>query len=318
MNLVSILMPVKNAAPFLEECLVSIQHQTYENWELIAIDDHSSDQSIKILNDHASADPRIIVFKNPGIGIISALQAAFERSDGNFITRMDADDMMVPHQLEKMVKALSGLNERTLVTGLVKYFSDQPVSKGYLKYENWINDLNLSGKQWSQIYRECVIASPNWMVFRQGIETIGGFDSLLYPEDYHMVLKWHEKGFSIHTIPEVTLLWREHPARTSRNSEHYGQKAFFHLKINHFIEHQLDDRPLILWGNNEKTRLTASILNKAGVEFLPFGLNNYRQIEKIEKPKLLVGVYPNETDRLQIESYLLNLSLTEGKDWWYI
>ena len=122
---------------------------------------------------------------------------------------------------------------------MVKYFGEKPISEGYLKYENWINEINLTGKQWQQVYRECVIASPNWMVRKSDLDNIGGFNDLIYPEDYHLVFKWYQNRFDIHTIPEVTLYWREHPERTSRNSEYYAQKSFFNLKIHQFIKNDL-------------------------------------------------------------------------------
>ncbi|XOV93275.1 MAG: glycosyltransferase family 2 protein [Bacteroidota bacterium] len=318
MNTVSILMPVKNASPFLKDCLDSILNQTWERWELIAVDDHSSDSSKEILNEFAHKDPRIKIFTNQRNGIIPALQLALSKATGTYITRMDADDLMVPDRLGKMVTCLDKANNKTIVTGLVKYFSEEPVSEGYLKYEKWINYLNLSGNQWDQVYRECVIASPNWMVHRNTLEEMDCFDQLNYPEDYHLVLKWHQQNMSIITVPEVTLLWREHTKRTSRTSENYNQKAFFKLKINHFIENDLKESQLVLWGNNEKTRLTIKILNAAGVGFKQFDITSYQETSNFTQPQILVGVHPDTKERKKIEAYLSDLSLHEGKDWWYI
>jgi len=94
--LVSILIPFKNTAHFLPECLDSILQQSYSDWEIVAIDDHSTDASNKLLHSYAGRDPRIKVFKNDGTGIIPALQKAYALSKGEFITRMDSDDIMKP------------------------------------------------------------------------------------------------------------------------------------------------------------------------------------------------------------------------------
>ena len=93
-------MPVKNAGPWLEECLQSIQKQSFVNWELIAVNDGSKDNSIEILIDFSSRDVRIQVLENPGSGIVDALSQALSKSTGTFISRMDADDVMPAEKLQ--------------------------------------------------------------------------------------------------------------------------------------------------------------------------------------------------------------------------
>tara|TARA_Y100001972_G_scaffold116614_1_gene154701 strand:+ start:1422 stop:2375 length:954 start_codon:yes stop_codon:yes gene_type:complete len=317
MDLVSIIMPVKNAVPYLGACLASILDQTYGNWELIAVDDHSMDDSKTILVEYAGKDSRIHYLDNSGHGIIDALKTGYKCAKGTYLTRMDADDVMPEDRLAKMVDALCD-QSKCIATGQVKYFGDEPISDGYRKYEHWINDINLDGKQWDQVYRECVIASPNWLMRKSELDNIGGFDDLTYPEDYHLVFKWYLSQFKIIVVPHVTLFWREHADRTSRNSEHYQQQAFFNLKIHQFIENDLKSRNLVLWGKNEKTKLTADILKRSGITFHQFDLTNFKKTENLENPQILVGVYPELEERKNLESYLSGLSLSEGKDWWYI
>ena len=98
-------MPVRNASKYLDECLQSIINQTEEKWELLAVDDHSSDESLDLLKTYAAKDHRVKVYKNNGKGIIPALRLAFENSLGNLITRMDADDIMLPQKLELLLKS---------------------------------------------------------------------------------------------------------------------------------------------------------------------------------------------------------------------
>ncbi|MEQ8678529.1 MAG: glycosyltransferase family 2 protein [Cyclobacteriaceae bacterium] len=317
MELVSIIMPVKNAVSYLGACLASILNQSYGHWELIAVDDHSTDHSKTILVEYAGKDSRIHCLDNAGHGIIDALKTGYQCAKGTYLTRMDADDVMPEYRLDKMVDALND-QSKSIATGLVKYFGDEPISDGYLKYEQWINDINLAGKQWDQIYRECVIASPNWMIRKSELDYIGGFDDLTYPEDYHLVFKWYLCQFKIVVVPHVTLFWREHADRTSRNSEYYQQKSFFNLKIHQFIENDLKSNNLVLWGNNEKTKLTADILRRSGITFHQFDLINFKKTENLENPQILVGVYPEQKEKRALEDYLSNLSLSEGKDWWYI
>ena len=99
-TLVSILIPFKNTGVYLTDCLQSILKQNYTNWELLIVDDGSTDESYNIVKNYTEQDNRIKLFKNSGSGIIDALKLAFSKSSGEFITRMDSDDIMLPNKLE--------------------------------------------------------------------------------------------------------------------------------------------------------------------------------------------------------------------------
>lgn len=324
-------MPVKNAGSYLHECLSSIRGQTFPFWELLVVNDHSTDNSQAIIEIHTQEDPRINLLQNQGEGIIPALRMAFSHCQGDYVTRMDGDDVMPSNRLDLMIKVLSSARPKTVVTGKVKYFGEQEVSEGYQSYEHWLNERIDRNDHWNWVYRECVIASPNWMTRRQDLLVINAFDDLRYPEDYHLVLKWFEEGFTVKSIPEVTLLWREHPHRTSRNSEHYDQLHFFRLKVEHFVR-QMRPQKLLLWGAGPKGRLTAQILDSLNVPFLWMDLNpekygkgiNGHQVQHFEKIEeelpcqLLISVYPPEKEKTRMEKYLERLGLILGKSYWYL
>lgn len=329
---VSIIMPVKNAGKYLHECLSSIRRQTFSFWELIVVNDHSADDTLEILQQHAEADDRIRVFQNTGQGITPALSLALSQTQGEFITRMDGDDVMPDTRLELMAKAIQAQPHKTVVTGKVQYFGAEPLSEGYVNYQNWLNERVHKQDHWDWVYRECVIASPNWMCRKADLKEIGGSATLSYPEDYHLVLKWYEHGFSIHSLSETTLLWREHPGRTSRNSEHYDQSHFFKLKIKHFVRHSLGKARLVLWGVGNKGRLTAEQLDRQGQVFdwmdlspekYPEGtqghsLTHFQEVEAMTDFRLLIAVYPPEQERIKLEKYLNVLDLKMGRDFWYL
>ncbi|MEM6724423.1 MAG: glycosyltransferase family 2 protein, partial [Bacteroidota bacterium] len=187
--LISILMPVYNAEPYLSACLDSILQQSYQNWELVAVNNGSTDASISTLNTYAKQDTRIRPFDIRIKGTILALRQAYQTSSGSWITRMDADDKMPLEKLEKLLEALNGETGQ-VVTGLVEYFSDEgQAGPGFQRYGQWLNQLTLSRDNFKAIYEECVIASPCWMMHRKDLDQIGAFEPDRYPEDYDLVFQ---------------------------------------------------------------------------------------------------------------------------------
>ena len=255
---ISIVLTARNEEDYISACISSIQKQTFQNWELIAVDDHSTDETLNILQQLARQDSRITVLSNTVEGIIPALTLAYSRATGQLITRMDADDLMPEDKLETLYHLLEN-HPASIATGKVRYFSEGGLSEGYQKYEDWLNHLCSTHTHWDWVFRECVIASPNWLCHRDCIDRIGGFEKLTYPEDYDLVLRWFRAGIPIISTNKTTHLWREHSERTSRNSLIYEQKSFFQLKLQHFAAH-FTDSCILIAGRGSKVKLAQSIL----------------------------------------------------------
>lgn len=316
------LLPFRNAAPWIAETIASISAQDFVDWELICINDHSEDESAAIVA--SIPDERITLLENAGKGIIPALQTGLAHAKGEFITRMDADDLMPSGHLQLFSEHISQAPNKTIVTGKVSYFSKAEVSEGYGKYEAWLNERIDNQDHFDHIYRECVIASPNWITRKADLIKHKIFDALIYPEDYHMTFLWKEHGFTIQGIPEITLHWREHPARTSRNSDVYDQASFFALKLREFVRQDMKGSLAIL-GAGTKGKLCASLLEEQGVEFQLYDLEpkrydgaNYsvKSIEELQEDQALIAVYPD--DRAPLERFLKEKGFTIGRNAWYV
>ncbi|MDR2963050.1 MAG: glycosyltransferase [Bacteroidales bacterium] len=99
--LISVIMPCYNAEQFLREAVESILNQTYTNFELLAINDGSADNTLQILKEYAAADSRVIVIDNKeNLKLIRTLNKGIELAQGEYIARMDADDISLPHRFE--------------------------------------------------------------------------------------------------------------------------------------------------------------------------------------------------------------------------
>lgn len=324
-------MPVRNTAPFLKECLDSFLAQTQSKWELIAVNDHSTDSSLEVLKSYSDQDKRITVLQNKGEGIIPALQTGYAASSGDFITRMDSDDIMEPNKLEVLQSLLLEKGNGHVATGKVRYFSDQPLGEGFQKYEAWLNGLTEVGGNFSEIYKECVIPSPCWMLHRDDFEHCGGFESDTYPEDYDLVFRFFKSGLKVIPCNHVLHQWRDYSTRTSRTHEHYADSSFIEIKLNYFLElHYNLDKNLVIWGAGAKGKRLAELLleNKVnfqwicdnpkkigkhiyGVELLPFtaleGIQNSQSIVSVASPKAQV----------EIEQYFSERGLKSYQDYFF-
>lgn len=329
--LVSILTPFKNTAEFLPECIESIQKQTYTNWELLIVDDGSTDNSFAIVERFASKDIRIKLFKNLGKGIIEALQHAYLKSSGELITRMDSDDIMTPNKLDVLSRHLLQKGKGHLATGLVKYFSKQGINAGYKSYEEWLNRLTKTGDNYSEIYKECVIPSPCWMLFKEDLEAIEAFRPNRYPEDYDLTFRCYEHELKCIPCHEVIHLWRDYSSRTSRTHEHYAQNYFLDIKLHYFLKLEYDtSRTLTVWGAGFKGKSIAKSLiekqipfywicdnpKKIGKHIYGQELLNFSYLKQLKNPQSIVTV-ANQNAQKEIKDYMMQQRMQSMIDYFF-
>lgn len=330
-QVISIVIPFKDTAHFLPECLDSIINQTYVDWEVLAVNDHSDDDSYELVSQYASKDNRMHVFQNKGSGIIPALQTAYVHAKGKFITRMDSDDLMKPHRLEIMVKSLEKHGKGHVAVGQVRYFSHRGISDGYDRYEKWLNNLTALGKNYSEIYKECVIPSPCWMVHRSDFEYCEGFTPKRYPEDYDLTFRFYEKELKVIPCKKVLHLWRDYDTRTSRTHEHYAQNYFLDIKIHYFLKLDYNTtRPLVVWGAGFKGKNIAKTLLKKGIDFTwlcdnPNKINkkiygkemkHFRYLQTLKQPQSIITV-ANEYAQMEIREYLKKIGQKSMEDYYF-
>lgn len=270
-------MPTKNAEKHIAECLDSIINQSFSNWELLVVNDHSTDSTRSILQEFSLKDERISFLDNHGHGIIKALQLAYKKSSGTAITRMDSDDIMPLNKLELMHNELEK-KPNFLITGYVRYISDNELKGGYIYYQDWLNGLVNNNSHYSEIYKECVIPSPCWLVSRAVFENCGAFNSETYPEDYDLTFRFYENKIPIVSLKEELHIWRDHPKRASRNDDNYSDNSFLDIKLHYFLKLDLDtSKNLVLWGAGKKAKSIAKILIKKNISF-QWACNNINKI----------------------------------------
>lgn len=259
-------MPAKDAALYIDDCIQSIIDQSHRAWELIVVNDHSTDKTLKHLERYASLDKRIHIHNNGGQGIISALRLAYSHAKGEYITRMDADDIMSPQKIESLLNFVK--DDNSLATGLVSYFSATGIGDGYKKYAEWMNTNLLNEDPFRDVYKECVIPSPCWLMHRSALDKIGAFTSDVYPEDYDLCFRMHKFGLRIQTVNDVLHHWRDYPERSSRTDDNYADNRFLSIKVAYFAELEYEEGlPVYLWGSGKKGKGIAKLLQELGIPF---------------------------------------------------
>jgi len=323
-------MPVKNAMPYLIDCMESIINQTAHNWQLIAINDHSVDESFSVLKQYAEQDSRIKVYNNNGKGIIEALRLALSKSKGDLITRMDADDKMAATKIVFLKDAILQKGKGHIALGAVEYFSETGLGRGYQQYANWLNHLTKQENNFKEIYKECVIPSPCWMVFKDDLLACGAFEPNVYPEDYDLCFRFYEAGLKIVGISEVLHYWRDYPSRTSRTDAKYTDNRFLDLKLGYFLKlDHLTDKKLVLWGAGDKGKYLAKQLIQQSVDFgwicnNPKKIGHFiygKELKEVEiinpsNAQFIIAV-AQRNSKATIGDFMLQNHLEQGKDYFY-
>ncbi|MEQ9064408.1 MAG: glycosyltransferase family 2 protein [Vicingaceae bacterium] len=330
-TLISILMPVKNAARFLDDCLISILKQREVNWELVAVNDHSSDDSLGMLQKFGEQNKNVTVLDNKGSGIPDALITAYETSQGEFITRMDADDVMPEKKLVNLLSPLKNNTKKLISLGLVEYFSVDDMGDGYRKYADWLNRMTSEGINFTEIYRECSLPSCAFMVRRSNLEADGLLKNLEVPEDYDLCFRFYEHGYKILPVNQVVHLWRDHPNRTSRTDQLYNIRSFGNFKMKRFLAlENMAEKELCLWGAGKKGKDLAKYLGSVGVNFTWITGNTKKQGNQIHgfrvfdpqeitftKNKLIAIVVSNPDEQKTIGDFLDERNMVKWKDYFF-
>jgi len=330
--LVSIIMATKDTEPYLHDCIDSIISQTYQNWELIAVNDHSSDRTPEILHDYAAKDSRVRVFDSAGHKLIPALQEGYKHVRGTLLNRMDSDDKMPGYKLEVLVNEWIKYGEGHVIAGGTEHFVDEgEVGNGFRRYEQWLNDVASTGTHRAQIYQECVIPSHSWMMHVKDFESVGGFDSEIYPEDYDLCFRIYEQGLKIVGIDSVLHYWRDRSNRISRTWDCYKDNRYFGLKLSNFYKLDRDfARPLALWGAGKNGKDLAKLVlqkeeyfywlcdnpKKIGKHIYEIMLEDYNEIPNLEKPQIIISV-TSPIEKEKIKNQLQAWGKKPIDDFWF-
>ncbi len=244
---ISVLLPCHNAESTLSESIASIDVQTFEDYEVLAVDDGSDDRTADILKSWASRDSRVKVSTIQHQGIVPALSTGAKDATGEFLARMDSDDVAMPERFAEQVKLMESDPDIALCGTRVEYFPKILVRDGAKRYQDWINSLINEREIDRDLFVECPIPHPTFMMRRNAFENLGGYVDNGWPEDYDLVLRSWTAGYRMAKVSRVLVSWREHGDRLSRTSSTYSEDAFRRCKV-HYLCKRIGGKGVVVWG----------------------------------------------------------------------
>ncbi len=335
MPLVSVLLPCFNAEKTIAETLDSLTQQTMTDFEVVAVDDGSTDSTLEKLEIWAARDSRIQVLTPSHGGVIAAANTGLAACTAPYIARMDADDRAHPERLAKQADFLIAHPEIAVVSSLVKAFPEAEVRAGYRIYIQWLNSLITDEDIRREMFIESPLANPSILLRRTWFEKMGGYHEYGWPEDYDLWLRMYLAGAKFAKLPEVLLEWRDHPQRITRSDSRYSVENFLRAKAHYLACGPLQGRDaVIVWGAGMMGRRLSKQLQINQVPLVAFVDIDPKKIgrtrrgkpiivpddlldwwERYENPALLAAVGARGARGL-IRTRLVSMGLVEGQDWW--
>lgn len=282
--LVSVVLPVHNAEKTLPMALESLSRQDMADFEIVAVDDGSTDNSPEALEMYSWVEPRLRVIRQEHAGIVSALNTGIQTARGGFIARMDADDECMPARLGLQSRLLLETPEVGLVSCLAEFGGDRKANAGYAAFVDWANSVVASQDIALSRFIESPLPHPSVMFRKELVERYGGYRQGAFPEDYELWLRWLESGVVMRKIPKELIVWNDPPDRLSRVDKRYSNEAFYRVKAAYLVRWLERFNPfhpeVVLMGSGRTTRKRAEFLEEKGVEITAFVDVDPRKIGK--------------------------------------
>ncbi len=267
---VSIVMAVKNASPTLPEAIESCLEQDFPDFELIAVDDFSSDDTPAILESYRQRDPRLRVLRPERPGLVEAHRTGCAASRAPYLARMDADDRSLPRRIGLQHQFLESRPDLSAASCLVR-ITGSLAGEGFQRYEKWLNALLEPEEIARERFIESPVVHPSSMMRRSALESIGGYADPHWAEDYDLWLRFLDRGHHIAKVAEMLFQWRDSPERLTRTNPRYTHERFLAAKAHYMARLEaVRERGVMISGAGPIGKRLAGFLAEEGITIHAF------------------------------------------------
>jgi len=309
--------------------------QSFPDFEVLCVDDGSTDTTVSILEDWSQRDSRFVLVKKNHRGVIQAANTGLTLCRAPIIVRMDADDRCHPDRIKLQREYLLSNPAVAVVGSLVNGFPTELVGEGFKLYYDWLNSLVTHEDISREIFIESPLANPSTAFRKSWVDRAGGYQDHGWPEDYDLWLRLFLAGAQFAKIPQVLLEWREGPERLTHQDSRYSVENFLRAKAHYLAKGPAKDRDAVfIWGAGMTGRRISKHLSREGLPLTAFIDVDPKKIgstrrgkpiisrddlpslwKQYQNPILLAAVRARKARPL-IRENLKKLNLIEGQDWW--
>jgi len=295
MNLISVILPVYNAEFYLKEAVESILNQTYTNFELIILNDGSSDNSLQIIEELMKYDSRIVLVNRENKGLVYTLNEGIKLAKGKYIARMDADDISLPNRFEKQIRLME--NKNLDICGSHFLLIDK---------QNNIQGLNLTPIN----HNMCVLslaskvpfAHPSVMIRKEFLlknNLLYGQSEYKIAEDFDLWMRMYEKDAKFGNVNDILFRYRILDNSLSKVNS-IGLAKDTKKMLNDFLKNNKNNLIKILenlpkQSNDEEKALIVRIIFKLFIRTFNFSILKY--MKTIDKKIVICSVLSEIVNR---------------------
>lgn len=216
--MISVIVPVYNVEKYLDECVQSIMNQTYTDFELILVDDGSTDKSGNMCDEYAQKASRVRVIHKKNGGPSEARNMAAIQAKGEYITFIDSDDYVTEFYLSKLINALDDYNADISAVLMTKVEEGQEnVEK---RHNSYIIQLNGNEALLNVLYQKDLDTTPCGMLFRKSIVLDNPFPVGRFHEDDFTMYKYFENARNVVIVKSIEYFYVQHDSSIMHKQSH--------------------------------------------------------------------------------------------------
>lgn len=297
-KLVSVIMPVYNAQEYLRDAIESMVDQTYKNIELIIINDGSTDSSESIIKEYAEEYPQIIAVSRENRGLIKTLNEEIEMAKGEYIVRMDADDISKIRRIEKQVEFMEEHPDVMMSGCYFEILAEKTATPERLeatyKLQDKINSYDNDMQQ--DLFMGYTILHATWIIRRELLNNIGVYsEQYSHCEDGELLFRVLANNYKIGVVKERLYQYRIYEASKAGQDSHSNVKDdTMNYRLDFLVSKFGEEfsKKYAIWGYSDSGRNTQVEMQKRfpNAEFVGY-IDSFAEAEKeddvIFRPELL-------------------------------